>query len=147
MSDKNGKNVDALADIIRALADVWPNDRENVMVAGAKFEAFINDLDDQGVHLQRLINGAWKGLKHLYEKDDYFTSVKTSTMQGVNTIREYMIADGNIPVEDFERSCTDLEKSFSGGKESADKVIELDEISDEEEIGRASCRERVCQYV
>jgi len=132
MSDKNGKNVDALADIIRALADVWPNDRENVMVAGAKFEAFINDLDDQGVHLQRLINLAWKGLKHLYEKDDYFTSVKTSTMQGVNTIREYMIADGNIPVEDFERSCTDLEKSFSGGKESADKVIELDEISDEE---------------
>ena len=53
-------------------------------------------------------------------------------MQGINTIREYMIADGNIPVEDFERSCTDLEKAISGGKESADKVIELEEISDEE---------------
>jgi len=132
MSDENGKNVDALADIIRALADVWPNDRDNVMVAGAKFEAFINELDDQGVHLQRLINFAWKGLKHLYEKDEYFTSVKTSTMQGINTIREYMIADGDIPVEDFERSCTDLEKAISGGKESADKVIELDEISEQE---------------
>ena len=38
MSDKNGKNVDTLADIIRALADVWPNDRENVMVAGANLK-------------------------------------------------------------------------------------------------------------
>ncbi|WP_340103490.1 chemotaxis protein CheA [Rhodohalobacter sp. 8-1] len=132
MSDQNEKNVEVLAEIIRALADVWPNDRENVMVAGAKFEAFISELGDQGVQLQRLINFAWKGLKHLYEKDDYFTSVKTSTMQGVNTIREYMIADGNIPVEDFERSCSDLEKAISGGKESADKVIELDEINEEE---------------
>lgn len=130
MSDQKEKNVEILAEIIRALADVWPNDRENVMVAGAKFEAFIKDLDDQGVQLQRLINFAWKGLKHLYEKDDYFTSVKTSTMQGINTIREYMIADGNIPVEDFERSCNDLEKAISGGKESADKVIELDEINE-----------------
>ena len=133
MSDKNGKKVEILAEIIRALADVWPNDRENVMVAGAKFEAFINELDDQGVQLQRLINFAWKGLKHLYEKDDYFTSVKTTTMQGINTIREYMVADGDIPVEDFERSCVDLEKALTGGKESADKVIELDEINENKE--------------
>jgi two-component system chemotaxis sensor kinase CheA len=133
MSDKNSKSVEILAEIIRAVADVWPNDRENVMVAGAKFEAFINELDDQGVQLQRLINFAWKGLKHLYEKDDYFTSVKTTTMQGINTIREYMVANGDIPVEDFERSCVDLEKALSGGKESADKVIELDEINENKE--------------
>lgn len=128
MSDKNQKHVDVLADIIRSLADVWPNDRDNVMVAGAKFEEFIGELDDKGVQLQKLINFAWKGMKHLYEKDDYFTSVKTSTMQGINTIREYMIANGNIPVEDFERSCHDLEKAISGGKESADEVIEIDEV-------------------
>lgn len=132
MSKENGNNVEILAEVIRALADVWPNDRENVMVAGAKFEAFIKSLDEQGVHLQRLINSAWKGLKHLYEKDDYFTSVKTSTMHGINTIREYMVAEGDIPVEDFERSCKELEKALSGGKESADEVIELDQINDEE---------------
>lgn len=128
MSDTNRKHADVLAEIIKSLADVWPNDRDNVMTAGAKFEEFIGELDDQGVQLQKLINYAWKGMKHLYEKDEYFTSVKTSTMQGINTIREYMIADGNIPVEDFERSCTDLESALKGGKESADKVIEMDEV-------------------
>ena len=137
MSKENGNNVEILAEVIRALADVWPNDRENVPVAGAKFEAFIKSLDEQGVHLQRLIDFAWQGLKHLYEKDDYFTSVKTSTMHGINTIREYMVADGNIPVEEFERSCNELEKALSGGKESADKVIELDEISAEKQAKKA----------
>lgn len=132
MSKENGNNVEVLAEVIRALADVWPNDRENVMVAGAKFEAFIKGLDEQGVQLQRLIDFAWKGLKHLYEKDDYFTSVKTAAMHGINTIREYMVAEGNIPVEDFERSCAELEKALSGGRESADKVIELDELSNKE---------------
>lgn len=132
MSSDKDKKIKDLADIIRALADVWPNDRDNVMVAGAKFEEFIADLDDQGVQLQKLINLAWKGLKHLYEKDDFFTSVKTSTMQGVNSIREYILADGNIPIEEFERSCSELEKALSGGKESADSVIEIDEISEQE---------------
>jgi len=138
MSDINKKNAEILAEIIKALADVWPNDRENIKVAGAKFEEFISELDDQGVQLQRLINFAWEGLKHLYEKDDYFTSVKTSTMHGINTIREYMVKDGNINVEDFERSCADLEQAISGGKESADKVIEMDKISDEEISAKAS---------
>ena len=137
MSKENDSKAEILAEVIRALADVWPNDRENVMVAGAKFEAFIKDLDEQGVQLQRLINFAWKGLKHLYEKDEYFTSVKTSTMHGINTIREYMVAEGNIPVEDFEQSCNDLDKALKGGRESADKVIELDEISDEEVAKKA----------
>lgn len=132
MSNDIEKHVEDLADIIRAIADVWPNDRDNVMVAGAKFEEFIAELDDQGVQLQKLINLAWKGIKHLYEEDNYFTSVKTSTMQGVNTIREYMLAEGNMPVEDFERSCNDLEKALKGDKESADSVIEIDEISEKE---------------
>jgi two-component system chemotaxis sensor kinase CheA len=142
MSDKNGEHAVVLADVIKKLADVWPNDRENVKIAGAKFEEFISDLDDQGVQLQRLINFAWRGLKHLYEKDDYFTSVKTSTMQGINTIREYMVTGGNIPVDDFERSCVDLEQALSGGKESADKVIELDEISEKEKSEEASPTEK-----
>lgn len=127
MSDEKSRHTEELASIIRDLADVWPNDRENVMVAGAKFEEFIERLDDQGVQLQKLINYAWKGIKHLYQKDEYFTSVKTSTMQGINTIREYMLSEGKIPIEDFERSCNDLEKALAGGNESADTLIELDE--------------------
>lgn len=127
MSEEAGQNIGELAEIIRALADVFPNDRDNVMAAGSKFEEFIEQLDDKGVQLQKLINLAWKGMKHLYEEDDYFMSVKTSTMQGINTIREYMLVDGNIPVEDFEQSCTQLEKALSGGKESADSIIEIEE--------------------
>lgn len=134
MSDKPSQYTEELASIIRDLADVWPNDRENVMVAGAKFEEFIERFDDQGVQLQKLINYAWKGIKHLYQKDEYFTSVKTSTMQGINTIREYMLAGGNIPVEDFERSCNDLEKALTGGNESADSVIELNDETAKKEI-------------
>lgn len=142
MSDGKSRHTEELAIIIRDLADVWPNDRENVMVAGAKFEEFIESLDDQGVQLQKLITYAWKGIKHLYEKDEYFTSVKTSTMQGINTIREYMLADGNIPIEDFERSCIDLEKALTGGKESADIVIELNDDAVKKEIKKSAASKK-----
>jgi len=41
MSGKAKKGVKDLEDIIRALADVWPTDRDNVAIAGAKFEEII----------------------------------------------------------------------------------------------------------
>lgn len=127
MSKQAEERAGELAEIIRALADVFPNDRDNVMVAGAKFEELIDSFDEKGVQLEKLINLAWKGMKHLYEEDDYFMSVKSSTMQAINTIREYLLAEGDIPLEDFEQSCQQLEKSLSGGKESADSIIEIDE--------------------
>lgn len=127
MSKQAEERAGELAEIIRALADVFPNDRDNVMVAGAKFEELIDSFDEKGVQLEKLINLAWKGMKHLYEEDDYFMSVKSSTMQAINTIREYIVAGGDIPLEDFEQSCQQLEKSLSGGKESADSIIEIDE--------------------
>lgn len=128
MSNKTEHHIEELATIIRALADVWPNDRDNVMVAGAKFEETVDELESGGSQLQKLIDLAWGGLKHLYQEDEYFISVKTATMNAVNTIREYLLHGGNIAVEDFERSCDQLEEALSGGGESADKLIELEEI-------------------
>ncbi|REL38706.1 chemotaxis protein CheA [Rhodohalobacter sp. SW132] len=137
MSDNAEGKIGELEEIIRALADVFPSDRDNVMVAGAKFEEFIGGIDDKGVQLQKLINLAWQGMKHLYEEDDFFMAVKTSTMQGINTIREYMLSDGNIAVEDFEQSCQQLEKALSGGKESADSIIEVEEAKKQAEKSKS----------
>ena len=128
-AEKETGGPEDLENIIRALADVWPNDRDNLMTAGAKFEEIIDGFDKNVGQLQNLIDLAWKGLKHLYEKDEYFASVKATTMQAVNTIREYVINEGDIPVEDFEKACVDLEKALAGRAESADEVIELDEES------------------
>ena len=124
-SKENG--VEELENIIRALADVWPADRENVAKAGAGFEEFVQGFDKDVGQLQKLIDLAWEGLKYLYEQDEFFMSVKAATMQAVNTIREYLIKDGDIQIEDFEKACTDLEKALSGGGESADTVIEVKE--------------------
>ncbi|MDR8392848.1 chemotaxis protein CheA [Aliifodinibius sp. S!AR15-10] len=129
------QHVEKLEEIIRALADVWPADRENVAVAGARLEEFIEGFDENAGQLQKLIDLAWEGLKYLFEEDEYFMSVKPATMQAVNTIREYLLKDGDIQVEDFEKACDDLETALSGGGESADTLIELDEINDEEKSG------------
>ena len=129
MSGKQ-EQIEELGKIIRALADVWPADRENVAVAGAQFEEFIAGFDKDVGQLQKLIDASWKGLKHLYQEDDYFMSVKAATMQAVNAIREYLIHDGDIQVEDFEKACDELDKALSGGGESADELIELDEDQD-----------------
>ncbi len=126
MSNKD-QLIKDLETIIRLLADVWPADRENVAVAGAKFEKVTNNVENNFGQFQKLIDLAWKGIKHLYEKDDYFIMVKTATMQAINTIREYVIEEGDIKVEDFEKAYDELEKSLKGGSESADTVIELDE--------------------
>ena len=126
MSNKD-QLIKDLEAIIRLLADVWPADRENVAVAGAKFEEVTNNVENNFGQFQKLIDLSWKGIKHLYEKDDYFIMVKTATMQAINTIREYVIEEGDIKVEDFEKAYDELEKSLKGGSESADSVIELDD--------------------
>lgn len=127
MSNNNQYVVDELASIIKLLANVWPNDRENVAAAGAKFEGIIASIDQNYGQMQKLSNLAWEGIKHLYEKEDYFITVKSCTMQAINLFREYIISDGDIKVEDFEKAYEELEKALSGDIESADSVIELSE--------------------
>lgn len=131
MSNKDALIKDLEA-IIKLLADVWPNDRENVAIAGAKFEEVTNNVDNNFGQFQKLIDLSWQGIKHLYEKDEYFMMVKTAAMQAVNTIREYVIEDGDIKVEDFEKAYEELEKSLEGGAESADSVIELNDEKERE---------------
>lgn len=126
MSGTEEKQIEELEKIIRALADVWPTDRENVAVAGARFEEFISIFDENPGQIQKLMDIAWKGLRHLYEEDDYFMSVKAATMQAVNIIREYLVQNGDIKVASFEKAYDDLSEALSGGKESADTLIELD---------------------
>lgn len=127
MNKQNEPLVKELEAIIRLMADIWPNDRENVPEAGARFEKVISDYDLNKGQLKKLIDLSWEGLKHLYEKDEFFISVKTATMQAVNTIREYIIEDGDIKVEEFERAYENLSTSLQGDGESADTVIELEE--------------------
>jgi len=127
------QQIEELGGIVKSLADVWPTDRDNVMTAGAQFEETVGNLDVTGNQLKRLIDLAWEGLKHLYEKDDYFITVKVATMQAVNTVREYLLNDGDIAVEDFERACTQLEDAVSGVGESADKLIEEEEVQELQE--------------
>jgi two-component system chemotaxis sensor kinase CheA len=127
MSSNNEKLSEDLGLIIQSLADAWPNDRENVAIAGAKFEEVLSDYDLQSGQLKRLTDLSWEGIKHLYQKDDFFMMVKSATMQAINTFREFILHDGDIKVEEFERSFEDLEKSLKGGAESADTVIDLDE--------------------
>lgn len=129
MNKQQKQRIKDLEEIIRALADVWPTDRENVAVAGAQFEELISGFDKDLGQLQKLVDVAWEGLKHLFEKDEYFTSVKTATMQAVNTIREYLVNEGDIEVKDFEKACDNLHDALAGGKESADTLIELDEAA------------------
>lgn len=125
--------VDELETIIRLLADVWPADRENLPQAGAKFEQVIEKFEKNYVQLKKLVDLSWQGLMHLYQKEEYFMMVKAATMQSTNTIREYILQDGNINVGTFEKAYDELEKALEGGAESADTVIELDEVSSAEE--------------
>lgn len=125
--NNNKQNIEDLESIIRLLADVWPADRDDVAVAGAKFEQFTNNFDDAPSHLSRLIDLGWEGIKYLFQEDDYFMMVKAATLQAVNMVREYLVAEGDVRVEDFEKAYEDLSKALSGGSESADSVIEMDE--------------------
>lgn len=131
MSNDNAKYTEELASIIRLLADVWPNDRENVAIAGAKFEEVIDTLNLKSGQIQRLIDTSWEGIKHLYQKDEYFLTVKSCTMGAVNILREYILNDGDIKVEDFEKPLEELEKALAGVGESVDSVIELSDVDSE----------------
>ncbi len=128
MSNDNTQVVDELAQIIQLIADVWPKDRENLAIAGAKFESVIESLDQNFGHTRKLANLAWDGIKHLYEKDDFFMEVKATTMQAINLFREFVLTNGDIKVEDFDKAYTELAKALNGGKESADKVITEEEL-------------------
>lgn len=119
--------AESLGRIISLLADVWPTDRENVALAGAEFEDFASGFTGSR-GLQGVIDGVWKGLMHLFQEDDYFLSVKAAVMGAVNLIREYHLRDGEISVEEVEAAVAALEKALSGEGESADRVIELDEV-------------------
>jgi len=127
MSSTHKQRIEDLEQIMRALADVWPTDRDNVAVAGAQFEEFISTFKDDPGQLQRLIDMAWKGMKYLFQEDEYFMSVKTATMQAINTIREYLVNEGDIEVEIFEKAYDDLADALAGKKESADEIIETEE--------------------
>jgi len=136
MSDKNQLLVQELETIIRLMADIWPADRENIPEAGARFEKVIADFDQNSGQLQKLINLSWLGLKHLYDQDEFFMMVKSATMQAVNTIREYILQEGDIKVEEFEKAYDDLETSLKGGSESADTVISDSELKNTSENGK-----------
>jgi two-component system chemotaxis sensor kinase CheA len=130
MSNDNNHIVDELAQTIQLLADVWPNDRENVAIAGAKFESVIESFDQSFGQTQKLANLAWKGIKHLYEHDTFFMEVKATTMQAINLFREFIVTDGDIKVEDFEKAFAELSKALNGGKESADSIISEEELEE-----------------
>lgn len=128
MSNNNQKIVEELAAIIQLLADVWPNDRENVAIAGAKFEGIIESFDQNFGQIQKLSSLSWEGIKYLYEKDEYFLTVKATTMQAINLFREYIISDGDVKVEDFEKAFDELQTALIGEGESADEVISEEEL-------------------
>ncbi len=128
MSNTSQNIVDELASIIKLLADVWPNDRENVAIAGAKFEGIIESFDQNYGQIQKLSTLSWEGIKYLYEKDEYFITVKATTMQAINLFREYILSDGDVKVEDFEKAFDELQNSLAGGGESADELITEQEL-------------------
>lgn len=119
MGDANDKCVQSLEEIMRTLADVWPGDRDNIMQAGARLEETIEEFEGKSTLLNELIGLAWKALIHLYEKDDFFFSIRAATLQAVNTIREFAVHDGDIAVEVFEKASSDLQKALAGEAESA----------------------------
>src|SRR5690554_743468 len=127
MSENRKELVEDLESIIRLLADVWPTDRDNLPEAGAKFEELAEHFEKDHGQLKKLVDLSWQGLIHLFQKDDYFMMVKAATMQAINTIREFILQNGDIKVEEFEKAFEELEKSLEGGAESADEIIELDD--------------------
>ena len=125
MSADYQKQIEQLAEIIQLLANIGPGDQDGIMQAGAKLEDAIEGFGHNATQLNRLVELAWEGIKHLYARDDFFMTVKMATMQAVNTIREYALTSGDIDVRDFERACDIMQKALKGDGESADKIIEL----------------------
>src|SRR5690625_3461326 len=131
MRGDENRLVESLERVIRLLADVWPNDRENVAIAGAEFEELADELAS-AVSLRGLIDLTWRAMMYLYQKEDFFHSVKNATMQAVNLIREYQIGEADVKVEQVQAACDALESALAGRSESADTVLELDEAAADE---------------
>src|SRR5690625_928558 len=132
MRGDENRLVESLERVIRLLADVWPNDRENVAIAGAEFEELADELAI-GVSLLGLIDLTWSAMMYLYQKEDFFHSVKNATMQAVNRIREYQIGEADVQVEQVQAACHALESALAARSQSADTVLELDEVAADED--------------
>lgn len=122
-----------LASVIQLLADTWPNDRDNVAIAEAKFETIIDSLDQDSASLKKLLNLSWEGIKYLYDKDEYFITVKASTMQAINLVREYVLLEGDVKDEALIKTYDKLKSSITGARESVDSMITNEELLEFEE--------------
>ena len=122
-----------LASVIQLLADTWPNDRDNVAIAEAKFETIIDSLDQDSASLKKLLNLSWEGINYLYDKDEYFITVKTSTMQAVNLVREYVLLEGDVKDDALIKTYDKLKSSITGARESVDSMITNEELLEFEE--------------
>jgi len=122
-----------LASVIQLLADTWPNDRDNVAIAEAKFETIIDSLDQDSASLKKLLNLSWEGINYLYDKDEYFITVKTSTMQAVNLVREYVLLEGDVKDDALIQTYDKLKSSITGARESVDSMITNEELLELEE--------------
>ncbi len=120
------------------LADVWPGDRENIMQAGARLEEAIEVFEGKSTLLKDLIGQAYKALIHMYEKDEFFFSIRAATLQAVNTIREFAANDGDVAVEVFEKAYGDLEKALAGKAES---LMEQDVDVEREAVAAAATKD------
>src|SRR5690625_4548783 len=141
MRGDENRLVKSLERVIRLLADVWPNNRENVAIAGVEFEELAEELAN-AVSLRSLIDLTWRAMMYLYQKEDYFHSVKNATMQAVNLIREYQIGEADVQVEQVQAACDALESALAGRSESADTVLELDEVAADEAVEPGDAEEK-----
>ncbi len=128
MSTTNQNKAEELASTIQFLADAWPNNRDKIALAGAKFENLIENFDGSSNQIQKLLNLSWEGIKYLYEHNEFFITVKATTMQAINLVREFIIDKDSIKVEDFEKVYIELESALQGKGESADSLITEDEL-------------------
>jgi two-component system, chemotaxis family, sensor kinase CheA len=117
--------TEELAKVMRLLADAGPDDQDIIMNAGIQLEESMESLPVKSRMIDDLLELAWRALRHMYETDDFFITVKTGTMLAVNTIREYVLTGGDVDIKEFELSRNTLEKALSGNGESADHILPL----------------------
>ena len=108
-------------------------------------ESLIDNFDNQ---MQKLLNLSWEGIKYLYEHDEYFITVKATTMQAINLVREFVLDEDSIKVEDFEKAYNELETAIHGDGESADSLIteeELEQLQSSKRKKELSKEEKITQ--
>ncbi len=118
MSRPADTTIHSLEEIMRVLANMRPGDRDDIMQAGSHLEEAIEFFKGNSTLVNDLINLAYKALIHMYEKDEFFFSIRAATLQAVNTIREFAVNKGDVAVEVFEKAYSELEKALKGGAES-----------------------------